>query len=67
MDKTKKIIAIVAAVLVVLACAIGVGYKLWLDEDMPVVEETVEVVDSVAAEVAADTLVVDFVDSVTAE
>lgn len=65
--KTKKIIAIVAAMLVVAAGAIGVGYKLWYGEDMPVVEVEAEVAeDSVL--VAEDTVVfAEVADTVTAD
>lgn len=59
-DKTKKIISIVAAMLVVAASAIGIGYKLWYGEDMPVVTDNavVETVDTVnVTETVVDTVV----------
>lgn len=71
MEKTKKIIAIVAATLVVLAGGLGVGYKLWFGEEMPVVETeaVVETVDSVETvlEVVADTVEEATVDTTVAE
>lgn len=56
MDKTKKIIAIVAAALVILGGAIGVGYKIWFGEDMPSVDPEFIVTDTVATQVVADTV-----------
>jgi len=63
MEKTKKIIAIIAACLVMAGAGLGVGYKLWFNEDMPTVEGGFEVVDSTAAPV--DSIVV--VDTLVAE
>lgn len=67
MDKTKKIIAIVAAALVILGTSMGVGYKLWFGEDMPTAEtvETEVVVEDTVVTAVED--VVDVVDTVVAE
>jgi len=51
MEKTKKIIAIVAACLVMAGAGLGVGYKLWFNEDMPTVDVEATVNDSVVASV----------------